>query len=129
MTHTHLSALALRTYRQRLRDLLSRLSDGVPRLEAEGLRAPAGTERVEDMPAHEADRAARETEEDVARALFANEEQILAEATAALERIDAGTFGTCTQCGHAIAKARLDAVPYARMCVRCAREDASSSAP
>src|SRR3984957_16770008 len=29
----------------------------------------------------------------------------------ALARIDQGTYGTCTECGKAIPKARLDAVP------------------
>jgi hypothetical protein len=43
-----------------------------------------------------------------------------AEVTAALGRIDAGTFGTCAECGKRIAKARLVAVPYARRCARCA---------
>ena len=36
-----------------------------------------------------------------------------------LGRIDAGTFGTCEECGKRIAKARLAAVPYARRCDRC----------
>ena len=129
MTHTHLTAPALQTYQQTLRDLVARLSDGVARLEAEGLRGPTGAERgVDDMPAHEADRATRETEEDVARTLLVPEEQILTEVISALERIDAGTFGVCARCGHAIAKARLDAVPYARTCIRCARGADSRSA-
>ena len=53
--------------------------------------------------------------------LIANEQQLLAEVTEALDRIDYGTFGLCTECGRPIAKARLDALPYARQCIRCAR--------
>ena len=52
--------------------------------------------------------------------LIANEENLLAEANAALARIDAGTFGRCETCGKVIAIARLDALPYARLCIRCA---------
>lgn len=54
--------------------------------------------------------------------LMANEEGLLGEVTAALDRIAAGTFGQCESCGKAITKTRLDAVPYARRCIHCAIE-------
>lgn len=37
---------------------------------------------------------------------------------AALARIDGGTYGACAVCGQEIPKARLDAVPWAILCVR-----------
>ena len=37
----------------------------------------------------------------------------------ALIRIDAGSYGTCEQCGQPIPKARLKALPYATLCVGC----------
>ena len=39
---------------------------------------------------------------------------------AALERIEAGTYGTCDSCGEDIGQARLAAVPEATRCVSCA---------
>lgn len=39
---------------------------------------------------------------------------------AALQRIDAGTYGTCAGCGADIAPARLEALPTAIHCIRCA---------
>ena len=39
---------------------------------------------------------------------------------AALERIEAGTYGTCDSCGEDIGQARLTAVPEATRCVSCA---------
>ncbi|PIY73148.1 MAG: dimethylmenaquinone methyltransferase, partial [Rhodobacterales bacterium CG_4_10_14_0_8_um_filter_70_9] len=39
---------------------------------------------------------------------------------AALARIDAGEFGYCVNCGAPIGKARLDIVPHAPRCVKCA---------
>lgn len=39
---------------------------------------------------------------------------------AALQRIDAGTYGTCVRCGEPIAEARLEAVPHAPLCADCA---------
>ena len=44
----------------------------------------------------------------------------LAEVDAAVERLDAGTYGTCERCGRPIGEARLDALPAARTCVDCA---------
>jgi RNA polymerase-binding transcription factor len=38
----------------------------------------------------------------------------------AAERLAAGTYGTCARCGHPIAPARLDALPAATTCIRCA---------
>ena len=40
---------------------------------------------------------------------------------AALERLDAGTYRTCTACGQAIAPERLEALPSAAMCIDCQR--------
>lgn len=39
---------------------------------------------------------------------------------AALGRIEDGTFGTCVACGEEIAPERLEAVPHAPRCQRCA---------
>jgi len=37
----------------------------------------------------------------------------------ALAKIDAGTYGTCERCGEPIPEARLEALPYASLCVAC----------
>ena len=46
----------------------------------------------------------------------------VAEISAALARLDDGTYGVCERCGKAIAKARLEARPIARLCIDCASE-------
>lgn len=43
-----------------------------------------------------------------------------AEVAAALERVDAGTYGICAVCGRPIPAGRLEARPMATMCVNCA---------
>jgi RNA polymerase-binding transcription factor DksA len=53
--------------------------------------------------------------------LIISEGKLLGEVIAALARIEAGKFGTCEGCGRPIARTRLDALPYARQCVRCVR--------
>jgi DnaK suppressor protein len=42
------------------------------------------------------------------------------EALDAIDRIDQGTFGLCVKCGKPIPKGRLEAIPYAKTCVKCA---------
>jgi RNA polymerase-binding protein DksA len=39
----------------------------------------------------------------------------------AIARIDAGTYGVCTQCGAEISDQRLAALPYTTTCIACAR--------
>lgn len=51
-----------------------------------------------------------------------NEGELFLTIDAALERIDAGTFGRCTECGTQIPMARLTAIPYAAYCIACERK-------
>ena len=44
----------------------------------------------------------------------------LGEVDAALSRLDAGTYGTCEACGGPVGPERLEALPAARLCIRCA---------
>ena len=37
----------------------------------------------------------------------------------ALRRIDQGTYGVCRDCGEPIAPARLNAIPWTRVCITC----------
>lgn len=47
------------------------------------------------------------------------ERRALAEIDEALARIKSGSYGICKNCGHPIKKARLEALPYATLCVKC----------
>jgi RNA polymerase-binding transcription factor DksA len=44
----------------------------------------------------------------------------LTEVEAAIDRLAAGAYGVCEQCGQPIATARLEARPAARTCIGCA---------
>jgi len=46
--------------------------------------------------------------------------QQLALVEAALQRIDDGTYGSCTSCGRPIPEERLEVLPWAATCVPCA---------
>ncbi|AVV43151.1 DNA-binding protein [Streptomyces sp. P3] len=52
-------------------------------------------------------------------ALAANAREMLIQTEHALERLDAGTYGLCENCGNAIGKARMQAFPRATLCVEC----------
>jgi DnaK suppressor protein len=47
--------------------------------------------------------------------------QVLSEIDAALRRVQAGTYGTCGRCGSEIANERLEAYPWAALCIGCKR--------
>lgn len=57
-------------------------------------------------------------------ALRDHNRQHLAAIDAALARLDAGTYGRCTGCGGAIAAERLEALPWAALCIECQRASA-----
>ena len=128
MRKTALTREDRQTYRERLLQLTDRLSGGVAQLEDEALR-PTGSEgTTADAPSHEPAATSNEADEDVARIVLMTEEQLLAEARAAIERLDKGTFGRCERCGRTIAKVRLNAIPYTRRCIICARSMNSEQA-
>ena len=54
-------------------------------------------------------------------ALRERNEQHLAQVDAALSRLDAGTYGACASCGRPIAPERLEAIPWAALCIDCQR--------
>jgi DnaK suppressor protein len=48
-------------------------------------------------------------------------ERLLAQIEAAVRRIEQGVYGLCERCGQAINPERLEVLPYATMCMNCAR--------
>jgi RNA polymerase-binding transcription factor DksA len=119
----------LATFRRNLLTLRSRLSGNISHLAEEALRAN-GSEtsgNLSHIPLHMADLGSDSFEQEFTLSLLQNEEQALQEIADALERIDQGTFGRCEECNGVIPKGRLQAVPYARHCVKCARKAQQSS--
>jgi DnaK suppressor protein len=65
----------------------------------------------------EADDAGAMSDAERSQAVVRNSEALLAEVTAALERLDNGTYGTCARCGRPIDPRRLERLPYATLCI------------
>jgi YteA family regulatory protein len=71
---------------------------------------------------HLADTATETYDRELDYTLEENSEHVLGDIDAALKRIDDGTYGTCTNCGKQIPVERLEARPYATLCIDCQRQ-------
>jgi DnaK suppressor protein len=71
---------------------------------------------------HLADTATETYDRELDYSLEENSEHVLAEIDAALKRIEDGTYGICTNRGEQIPVERLEARPYATLCIDCQRE-------
>jgi DnaK suppressor protein len=69
---------------------------------------------------HDPEGATIAFEREHSAALVSQARQQLAAIDAALARLEAGSYGTCTTCGGPIAEARLAARPAAATCITCA---------
>ncbi len=115
----------LKTFETNLRALHARLRGDVSHLTSEALRMGNNGDfggAAPSAPMHMADVGTDNFEQEFTFSLLQNQEQVLEEIHDALERIKAGTFGRCEECKCAIPKARLQALPYTRHCVACARK-------
>jgi RNA polymerase-binding protein DksA len=70
---------------------------------------------------HPADTATATLGREIDFTLEENSGQVLSEIDVALKRIDDGMYGTCTVCGKQIAEERLEAYPWAALCIDDAR--------
>lgn len=68
---------------------------------------------------HQADHATEAYEQSKGLAIRQNTKSLLRQVEMALARFDRGTYGLCTQCGQPIDPARLEAIPYALLCIEC----------
>jgi len=114
----------LKIYRERLLALRARLRGDVSQLADATLkknRMEANGD-LSSMPIHMADIGSDNFEQEFTLSLMQSEEGTLERIEAALERIEDGVYGDCEECGAKIPRARLSAVPYATMCVKCASQ-------
>ena len=110
-----------RVYKERLLGLRSRLRNDVTSLAEAALRK-SGNEGSEasSMPIHMAELGSDNYEQEFTLSLMATEENTLGMIEAALERIENNSYGTCLECKGSVPKTRLNAIPHAPFCVKCA---------
>jgi DnaK suppressor protein len=68
---------------------------------------------------HPADDGTHAFDQARALAVQVNAEQTLKLVSDALDRFDNGTYGLCLDCGQEIDASRLEAIPYAPLCLSC----------
>ena len=114
----------VKVYRERLLFLRARLRGDVNNMADAALKQNRTTASgdLSSMPIHMADIGSDNFEQEFTLSLMASEEDILGRIETSLERIEDGTYGQCEECGARIPKARLNAIPYATFCIKCASE-------
>jgi RNA polymerase-binding protein DksA len=120
---TAMSKAEVEHFRRRLLAMKKRLGGTLSDLEEEALRPVSGETAggLSNVPIHPADAAGDLYPEEVALDLLENEQRLFVEVEDALKRIEEGTYGRCEECGQEIPIKRLEAVPYAHDCLRCAQ--------
>jgi DnaK suppressor protein len=108
-------------FKNKLQSIRSRLRGDVSTMAEVALRK-SGMEGSDNagMPIHMAELGSDNFEQEFTLSLLETEEDTLTLIEAALGRIDDGSFGQCVQCDGVIPKARLNAIPYTPVCIKCA---------
>ncbi len=112
-------------------ELLARLKDALLKKQAELLAVSTGTRPlpasvdVNSRQGDLADQATGNNEVHIQLKLKATDAKILQAIDEALVRMDKGTYGVCRDCGDMIAVARLEAIPWTRVCISCKQKQNS----
>ena len=76
--------------------------------------------RTTSMPNNMAELGSGNFDQELTLSLLGSEKDALEQIDEALERIEDGSFGQCEECGVKIPEPRLEALPYAALCIQCA---------
>jgi RNA polymerase-binding transcription factor DksA len=116
-----LSATDRRALKAALQELQDRVLGEISFLTDDGLNRskndPMGETSLVGM--HMADHGTENFDREFALNLVSAEHDVLYEINEALRRLDDNRYGECESCGCRIEKARLEALPFARLCIRC----------
>ena len=107
-------------YRERLLALRSRLLGDTAQMEDNALNKDHA--KMTSMPNHMAELGSGNFDQELTLSLLGSDNDALDQIEAAIERIEDGSYGWCEECGGKIPKSRLEAIPYAALCVRCASQ-------
>ena len=118
----------MQVFKERLLLLRARLRGDVTQMAESALKKNRSESNgdLSSMPIHMADIGSDNFEQEFTLSLMENEGEVLQAVEASLERIEEGTYGQCEECGVKIPKARLNAIPYATLCIKCAERQERS---
>jgi RNA polymerase-binding transcription factor DksA len=114
----------LESFRNALLVLRSRLRGDLDQMTDEALRRdqPDASGNLSNVPLHMADIGTENYDQEFTLGLIENEQGTLELVNEALNRLNHGKYGRCEECKEPISKPRLQALPYTRHCIQCARE-------
>lgn len=121
MIKNKLPAADREKYKKMLLDLRDHLLDRINFLAGDNLNR-SQREASGDLSAygfHMADAGTDNFDREFALSLVSSEQEGLYEIEEALKRLEAGYYGICDMCEKPIAKPRLEAVPFTRLCIHC----------
>ena len=112
----------LKLYKERLLALRARLRGDVDQMGGPIFEKPLAqaTGDLSVMPIHMADVGSENFEREFTLRLMEAKDQTLDQIEEALQRMEGGIYGVCEMCEEKIPKTRLNAIPYAILCVKCA---------
>jgi DnaK suppressor protein len=117
------STVDTESLRQRLLDERRRVLDAIDNIHTENPGSIGEeTEELGFQDNHLGDIATATFDREMASTLEENSTHVLVEIDAALVRIESGTFGVCQRCGNPIGDERLEALPWATLCIDCKRK-------
>ena len=105
--------------RKNLLDLRDQLMDAMYGVQQETLRKAAEGNESSGSGMHQGDAGSDAYDRDFALNMLSKEQDALQEIEAALERIAKGVYGICEMSGKKIPQPRLEAIPFARLTVKC----------
>jgi RNA polymerase-binding protein DksA len=116
-----MSSIDTESFRERLLEERARASAAIDNLHADHPGSIEDESGDASVDTHLGDVATVTFDRELDYTLEDSEEAKLAAIDSALARIEEGTFGTCQNCGQQIALERLEALPYAELCIDCKR--------
>jgi len=118
-----LSAIDTDHYRDLLLEERKRVAAAIENLHEDhqgSMSDESGEDAVFDN--HLADTATETYDRELDYTLEENSEHVLGDIDVALKRVEDGTYGMCSNCGRQIAEERLEARPWATLCIECQRD-------
>ncbi len=116
MTTKKLTPQEVKQFEKVLRQMLAVLSGDIQNLEKDAL----GDEVA--APTFKGEDGGDAFSQELSLELLERDENTVREVMGALDRVGDGSFGRCELCEKWIGKLRLNAVPFARNCIECQRQ-------
>jgi len=117
-----LKGAKIEKFRQRLLAKRKELLSGVHGLNVKNLES--SSDEIQDI----ADQASSAYTKEFLLSIGDTERRMLRQVDQALNKIREDTYGLCEACGETISEKRLEALPFARLCIACQEEEERAKA-